>query len=95
MQIWDECLRMPFLLNFVAVAFLQCTKCRVVRHPAQFHLAGFTVAVLRHDTLGNIAFFRVLIIVVIPVQEHHNIGILLNGAGFAQIVVARKEKEDK
>ena len=63
---------------FFAVAVLQCAEGSVIRHPTQLHLARFTVAVFGHDTLGNIPLFGVLTVVIVAVNEHDDIGILLN-----------------
>ena len=43
------------------------------------------MAVLGHDALGDVALLRILFIVIVTIQEHDDIGILLNGAGLTQV----------
>ena len=43
------------------------------------------MTVLCHDALGNIVLFRVLIIIVVPVQKENDVRVLLDGAGFPQV----------
>ena len=43
------------------------------------------MTVFRYDTLGNIPLFGILVIVIVAVQEHYDVGILLDGAGFTEV----------
>ena len=57
----------------------------VLGKPLEFHRLGLTVAVLGDDALGQIVVFAVLIVVVVPVEEHDDVGVLLDGARLAQV----------
>src|SRR5579863_1374087 len=52
------------------------------------NLAGRAVALLAHDHLYH-AFLLARLVVLGPVQQKYRIGILLDGAGFAQVGQAR------
>ena len=43
------------------------------------------MAVLRHDALGQVLLFGILVVIILAVEEHDLVRILLNGAGLAQI----------
>ena len=53
--------------------------------PLQLYRSGLAVAVFGDNALCHTLFFRVFIIIFIPVQEHDRVGVLLNGTGFPKI----------
>jgi hypothetical protein len=55
----------------------------VVVHEREPHLVRGTVAVLGDDHLGRTAIGRVRVVDLVSVEEHHHVGVLLEGARFA------------
>ena len=51
----------------------------------EFDRAGGAAAVLGKNEVGNILAFGVGIVIVFAIKEHDNIGVLLDGARFAEI----------
>ena len=43
------------------------------------------MAVLGDDALGDVAFFRVLVVIIVAVQEHDDIRVLLDSARFTKV----------
>ena len=43
------------------------------------------MAVFGHDALGDVFLLRIFLVVVVPVQEHDDVRVLLNGAGVTQV----------
>ena len=58
--------------------FLHIHKLRIIRQPNQIHRPNRTIPLFSNNDLRNILILRILIIIIIPVNEHNNIGILLN-----------------
>src|SRR5215207_604706 len=46
----------------------------------QRDLAGRAVTVLRDVQIGDALLLAVLVVVIVPVDEHHEVGVLLDGA---------------
>ena len=64
---------------------IQCKASSILRYPAQFHCSGFTVEVFYHDTLDNVAFFQILVIIAVPIQEQNNIRFWHKRVRFSQV----------
>ena len=54
-------------------------------HPLQVDVAQLAVPVFGDQQLGRVAVFGVLVVIVLAVDEQHNVGVLLDGAGLAQV----------
>ena len=64
---------------------LQIRERRKLREPLQLDRAGLAVAIFRDDALGDVFLLRVFVVIVVAVDEHDRVGVLLDGAGFAQV----------
>ena len=69
--------------------FLRC-KAHELTLPVQRHAAQIAVTVLRHDDLGLVFVHvfgrsRFVRVVCVSVQEQHDVGILLDGAGISKV----------
>ena len=58
--------------------FLHIHKLRIIRQPNQIHRPNRTIPLFRNNDLRNILILRVLIIIIISIDKHNNVGILLN-----------------
>src|SRR5919202_6163017 len=56
---------------------------RVTAQERQHDVADGTVAVLGDDDVGLARALRVAVVVLVPVDEHHQVGVLLDLAGLA------------
>src|SRR5690606_5014093 len=64
---------------------LEVGKARRAIEEAQVDRANGTVPVLGDDELGDALLVGVLIVVLVAVDEHHDVGVLLDRAGFAEV----------
>ncbi len=68
-----------FLYFFISLfLFLHIHKLRIIRQPNQIHRPNRTIPLFRNNDLRNILILRVLIIIIISIDKHNNVGILLN-----------------
>ena len=58
--------------------FLHIHKLRISRQPYQFHRTNRAVSLFRNNDLCDILLLRILMIIIISVDEHYHIRILLN-----------------
>ena len=70
----------PYLPSLLQVGEL----CKL-RKPHKFYGSNGTMSLLGNDYLGHSLFLRILVIVIISVDKHYNVGILLNGSGLTKI----------
>src|SRR5690606_20675278 len=63
----------------------QVVEAGVLAEELQLHGAGRAVTLLADDDLGQALVRRVLVVVLVAVDEHDDVGVLLDGAGFAQV----------
>ena len=57
----------------------------VLGQPLELHGAGLAVAVLGDDALGQVVVLVAVVVVVVPVEEHDDVGVLLDGARLTQV----------
>ena len=65
--------------------FLHIGKSRVLRQPYQVDGSDRTVSLLGYDDFGDSFHFTVFIVIIITVNEHYNVGILLDGSGLSKV----------
>ena len=53
--------------------------------PLKLHSAGLAVAVFGDDTFRQVGVGGVLVVVALPVEEHNDVGVLLDGARLTQV----------
>ena len=58
--------------------FLHIGKSRVLRQPYQVSLLGY-------DDFGDSFHFTVFVVIIITVNEHYNVGILLDSSGLSKV----------
>ena len=74
----------PYFVSFYELLLHICKFC-IIRQPNQFYSSNRAVCLFGNDYLRNIFIFAVFVVVVVAVNEHYDICVLLNGAGFTQI----------
>ena len=55
------------------------------RFPAEIYGSDRAVTLFRDNNLRCVRVIRILIIIIVTVQEHNNVGILLDGSGLSKI----------
>src|SRR3954469_20020337 len=68
---------------------LQAQEARVLALEGERHVAQAAVAVLGDDEVGLARAVGVLVVVLVAVDEHHEVGVLLDLAGLAQVAQHR------
>lgn len=63
----------------------QILEFRKLRPPEQIDGSNGAVSLLGNDNLSNIGILRILMIIVVPVEEHNHIRILLDGSRLSKI----------
>ena len=66
-------------------ALLEAGKARVLPQPGQLHRAQRAVALFGHNHLGDVLVLGVGIVIFLSMQEHDDVGVLLDSAGIAQV----------
>ena len=56
------------------------------RFPAKIYGSDRAVTLFRDNNLRRVRVIRILIIIIVTVQEHHNVGILLDGSGLSMFL---------
>lgn len=59
---------------------LQICKLRVLRQPCEVYGADWTVTLFGDDDFGDALELSVLVVVVVTIDEHDDIGILLDSS---------------
>lgn len=77
------CIR-NILRNLFSVVF-QIGKLGVFRQPCQLYGSDGTVSLFGYDDLRNTFIRRIVIIIIITVDEHYHVGVLLDGSGLTQV----------
>ena len=75
----------PHSASIFAVPPVDGREGGVLGQPLQLHLTGLAVAVFGNDALRQIVIFAVLVVIILPIEEHDDIRVLLDGAGFPQV----------
>ena len=64
---------------------LNICNSRVLTVPYHVYIVGFTVTVLRNDTLAGSLILCLFVIIAVTVQEKHYICVLLDRTGITQV----------
>ena len=82
----DDVTKLGAKITFHVSGFTgEIAKPRILLLKIHFYRIGCAVAVLCDAELGDIGVLCVLVVVVLTIEEHVDIRILLDGAGFAQV----------
>src|SRR6218665_3189661 len=75
----------PARSKIVARTDGQVLEARLVLLEEQLDRAGRAIALLADDDFGHVRLLALFFLVVVAVDEHDDVGILLDGAGLAQV----------
>ena len=71
----------PFLIGLRVVVPFQVIETGILGLKVHLHRANRPVALLAHDDFGDaLVFGGVLAVDLVPIDEHDDVGVLLNGA---------------
>ena len=65
---------------FVLVLMIQICKLRVLRQPCKVYGADWTVTLFGDDDFLDTLELGVLVVVIVTIDEHDDVGILLDGS---------------
>ena len=64
---------------------LHIRKLRVLRQPYQVDRTDRAVSLFCNDDLGNALHIRIMIIVIVTIDKHYDVGVLLDGSRLTKI----------